>query len=130
MKTIAEIERRTNRIDKLLSDVLVTAVEGGINYWAVVTEYKPDNGYVSFREDENDSGVKVRCTKNSDGDYVMRSQILIFGLMKLDGMSDWLELLNYTSAEEFDEMVDDLDLDAGDADSIFQLAVFGEIVYG
>lgn len=45
-----------------LNDILITAVEGGINYWAFVADYRPNNGMVSVAEDD-----KLRQPQEDEG---------------------------------------------------------------
>lgn len=110
--------------DNLLNDLLVTAVEGGSNYWA------------EFRTCERDAElniVRVTVTEWEPSGDIAKSMIIT--------PADLLRGLQATIAEgekrsEFTNAVPCVirclteNYDANDADIILQHAMFGELVYG
>jgi hypothetical protein len=118
----------TNR-EEFLSDVLITAVEGGINYWASVSEYKPQN---------NPSSVRVHEFDEDTGEYIEPGVLIttkeIGAVVKriMDPDDDIKYVDNHTRSIVFQgAMEDDAgEIDADIADAIMQIAVLGEIVYG
>lgn len=120
---------RTDKRTEFLSDVLVTAVEGGINYWASVSEYDPDAGTVRVHEWHPDTG-ETEDGYAKEGVLVTLDDIARgIGVLRRD---DKLPLTGYwhdfwkadrTNGE-------DGDYDAGHADCVVQAAIFGEVVYG
>ena len=121
--------------DQLILDIFTTAIEGGINYWSWTDEYKwmnedgSDDFYNFFALiEETDNGPKhivdrktvVRgyelATESFQGDEICWSTSAPLSKKKI------------LSPSYVDE--DSWDFDAGDADIIIQLGLFGEVVYG
>lgn len=102
--------------NQFLLDLMCTAVEGGINYWAGVVDTVRD-------DDLNYLSVSIVDLENM-GDYGgdVPSRIVTPDLM-LAGLQAFLN--------EYPDRVSILeDHDAEDADCVMQMAVFGELVYG
>lgn len=103
--------------DTRLSDIFTTAIEGGINYWAEVREYKWDVMPVTtfhaqiVELDDGATPLTIDITTITKGLSLYAER---YGLGLLQGVVD----------------EDDGDFDAGDADVIVQLGLFGEVVYG
>lgn len=98
-----------NATEEELNDILVTAVEGGINYWAYVADYKPDNGMVSVAEDEKPE---------------------VWHDVNLQKMKVGLQICQQKYPHVFEAWALDRNGDASTADVIMQCAIFGEAVYG
>ena len=103
--------------DEFYNDLFVTAMEGGVNTWADVRSYNWDDlrNFSAILVDF-DSGKKHLVNRNviARGYKMARSADI------------------YWSSGERPPMIpsDDWDYDAGDADMIVQLGLFGEVVYG
>lgn len=126
--------------DKILSDILITAVEGGINYWcnsAMVIDA------ISLKEiDINvlDIPRVFDFDKDEDADY--DKHLIRFKLhepIKDDGNVNWYMSYNdlvkglQTWCENNEALSLGLDfdnLDAEDCDQIVQIALFGKVIYG
>lgn len=106
--------------EQFLSDVLVTAVEGGINYWAYVEEYDPNTSVhlVDTLDDEAECLYFVRLPD------IASAIINICNGFK-DISEDRKEIVIKANASN-----EAGDIDADIADAIVQIAVFGEITYG
>jgi len=100
-----------------INDIMVTALEGGINYWCLGA--MPENPQ-----------------ERKEGEYL--SDILSKGkdIMLMDdfGKEHFLTLDNFKKGFKMfqkDNQVEDAgDIDADFADQIIQYAIFGEIIYG
>ena len=94
-----------------LKNLLITAVEGGIRYWAEVKNYDYKKGTVTVRE-EGGSWIKVTTATIAKG----------------------LRLCSKMPADEggwaFSMWLRDRIGDAQAADNIFQFGVLGELKYG
>ena len=98
--------------NELLKDIVITAVEGGINYWAVVKNYQPSLGKFRITEivdDDLDEG-KSLCDYRVDLDTVRRGYIRAI-----------------ESGYTFD---DNTCLDAIEADVVIQFGLFDQVLYG
>lgn len=118
MREMAKSEAR----EEWLRDLLITAVEGGINYWASVSDYRPDEGSVTVHDEED--GDTYSVTTDTIATAVGKFMRGENGCQFIESAGDGqFKLSNRTNGE-------DGDYDAGDADCILQIACFGEVVYG
>jgi hypothetical protein len=123
--------------DQQMLDIFTTALEGGINYWASVDAYHWSN------EDGSDDifgfYAKIReMEDNPNTVYLINREIIERGY-KL-ATEDFREKISWSTDypphkdEFFKSRVIDYDcpwdFDAGDADCILQLGIFGEVIFG
>jgi hypothetical protein len=115
--------KRSPEREEFLKDTLITAVEGGINYWGAVADYDPDAGTVTVYEkeyldtpDEKAFPVTMDTMARGWGQYVKRVG------KAPTGYARQALLANRTNG-------DDGDFDADVADVVLQLGIFGEVVY-
>lgn len=127
-----------------IDDIMCTAIEGGIGYWAVL-----DNSTTDWEETE----AKLRQEQNDIPTYSEVATTMLFEGKKIrffdtdaettlvdkeDAESVWyLDLEKFTKGcRLYEEKYGSIrlkletDFDANDADAIIQLALFGEIVFG
>lgn len=123
---------RTDKRKEFLTDILTTAVEGGINYWARVVKYKwdPDGGtalgeaYVDIYETEEAYDKKPEDIEIHHVDIdVIAKGIGVLRAKHAHYPPKAFWEANSSNGEEGD-------YDAGDADAILQAGIFGEVVYG
>jgi hypothetical protein len=135
--------------EKFLTDLLVTAVEGGINYWAGVEKYDhsgpaPERGVtlVIGTEDLDELNLKVPVLYVDDDRerFAVRVELkdlhrgikaLADGIVQVGGVTRSI----CQHANDHDDAASDLDSSPGDvdadvADCIMQAAVFGEVIFG
>lgn len=114
--------KRSEERNQFYSDIIVTAMAGGIYYWAADKHYN--------RVDEKNVSVRVRDMGDPDepwtlidNDAIGRAlSMLKDGKVKTGrGQKFWAEV--YRTMEG-------ADIDADDADVIVQVACYGEIVFG
>ena len=125
-----------------INDIICTAIEGGITYWCESYmgygdgkspigqdinydyEWLGFGGYLTLEEDKSELD-----SENFDGDgnykYTGMTHRLDLDLFKA-GLEKWISSQTFKPGEAFDIG----DIDAGDADSIVQYAIFGELKYG
>tara|TARA_A100001201_G_scaffold104078_2_gene89269 strand:+ start:36 stop:380 length:345 start_codon:yes stop_codon:yes gene_type:complete len=106
------IEIKDEQIDNWLS----TAFEGGINYWCDGIEVK-DNDY---------KGTKYASECISKGGTIIVEDKEINKQNILDALT-WLSNNKYTKA--LDRLING-GYDADDADVLFQVVCFGNVIYG
>jgi hypothetical protein len=118
--------------EQFFSDVLTTAVEGGINYWAAVSNYCFED------EDGNDvpASVTVHEMDDETGDYKepgvpITTKEIGAAITKILG-EEMKYIPSRTRADIFAASIenDAGDIDADIADTIMQIAVLGEVTYG
>lgn len=122
--------QRTPEREQFLKDVLITAVEGGINYWAAVSEYEPEKGTVTVWEDVDDDGTFGKAHLVTIDTIAHGIQVLTTGenagkAFCMGSAEYWKQFLlaNRTNSE-------DGDYDADIADNVLQAGLFDSIVYG
>jgi hypothetical protein len=116
--------------DKMIDDVLVTAFEGGINYWCSKVEVAEKN-YVGMAS----GAISKNCTlfliedRSEEGEpderHLLDRETMISGFRQaIVKFPRLLEELN-----DYENMAGVI-IDAEMADCIVQLALFDEIIYG
>lgn len=140
--TVIPKRQRTPERARFLSDIITTAVEGGISYWASVSDYHwwdPDlDGGTALHAD----GLPNAYVVVYDGELTGKHGRLV----TVDDIARALAVIRQGPIRFLDEgdraaiMANDRtngdpagdyeDIDANLADSIMQVAVMGEIVYG
>ena len=114
-----------------LTDIMVTALEGGINYWCsrATIKLNPDGTYWNIAESDQ------ACIKYASDAVPYDGRLILFDaeseeeweltLKKvMSGIQKYCEETNTNPAELMD------DYDADTADQIIQYALFNEIVFG
>ena len=125
---------------KFLSDVIITALEGGVGYWSQASEYRHGCVFEAYEEREDkrqpayavihelnddESGYKTEGLR-VDNAVVAKAFKRIMGKDEIPHCDlDWRKRMVAAYWAK-----DACDLDAGDADAIVQIAVLGEVVYG
>lgn len=119
-KAVVEIEIT----EQQLSDMLCSAFEGGVNYWCsevspAVGENRNYTGHLSDAIARGDvTKIAVADSEGEDVHTITRDDLInAFGL------------LSKKVPHQFKYWLDD-NSDASTADCWFQLAVFGEVIYG
>jgi hypothetical protein len=121
--------------DQMIADVYTTALEGGINYWSCVHEYKWSDG----NGNSDVSGFRAVIQEiDEETKYIINKNVIEKGY-KL-ATEDFRDSISWSTDypphkdEFFKSKIMDLenpwDFDAGDADCILQLGIFGEVIFG
>lgn len=117
---VAEI--KVNLTQQDIDDIMVTALEGGINYWCrkakVVGEYLGE----CASEQISRGGTLVLYDAESSDKWELTLEKF------LNGVKMYFEQGCHVQVE--DNAIDAGDIDAGDADCIIQFALFGKEVFG
>lgn len=123
--------------DQLMLDIFTTALEGGINYWAEVIDYRwtdretkkalMKNFYASIKEIDEDNLYLINRDVIVRG-YTIASEELQSEEIRWSTSSP-LSKKDILSASYIDDS-DCWDFDAGDADIIVQLGLFKDIQFG
>lgn len=105
-----------------IDDIMCAALEGGINYWCehvdVVGEYLGE--YAS--EQISRGGTLIF----HDSVKIYQYKLTLDKFLK--GLGIFIRERGLNAIYDID--IETLDIDAGDADSIIQYALFGDIIYG
>ena len=124
------INRRLEISDELIEDILCTAFEGGITYWAdnISCEDNKDMKKVGgwkheylTRTKKKDAVMYIHELETGEK-YPITKKLIIDALQKMDTPE-----YKYTKA--LDRILNE-QYDADDADIVVQTACFGEVVYG
>ena len=108
--------------NECIDDIMTTALEGGITYWCddaeVVGEYLGE-----FANEQISRGGALKLhDSEEDETYELTLDKFLIGLAKLVGERG-LDVI-------YQGKIDPSNIDAEDADTIIQYAIFGEVVYG
>ena len=116
-----------------LTDILITAVEGGINSWAYVRDY------VHTSEDPSKIGVTVSSVDEDEDDFAptrVDLDMIASAVRKITsgevGVHErmFLSITHASNKNDTCPVGDFDDLDADYCDTIFQVALFGKVIYG
>lgn len=130
-----ELEVKLNVIvdDQDIDDIMVGALEGGINYWCRKAEVVEDKYLGEYASEQISRGGSLRLydMENDDFTYVLDKEKLLAGIQK------WLfdAVVNTSTGSIFETREDGIHLDCcnidgSDCDSIVQYAVMGDLVFG
>lgn len=132
---------------QFLTDVLITAVEGGIGYWSQVSDYNfsaedpAERGVLVYIPKEEVDRADYRIDPVTDSIQSWGETIEAFRVrVTLDDLARGLGVItrgetsvhsDYVGAIFAASVANDAgDLDSYDADMIFQAAIFGDVIYG
>ena len=133
------INNRTAERHDFLWGVFVTALEGGINYWARVWEYRPGydidptpkewSDYLDFNALIQCDTIDPRCP-DDEGQYRVTIEVIEKGIKALKSGEAKVNSTILGWIVEGDNENDAGNIDADAADCIVQAGLFGEVVYG
>lgn len=109
-----------------IDDIMVAALEGGINYWCRRAEVVEDRRCADWGHEQiARGGALILWDVESDDKWELNLEKFLHGfkLWVENGMDEY-------DAVQDDGSVDCCEIDACCADEIVQLAVFGEVIYG
>lgn len=111
--------------DQLYLDLFTTALEGGIGYWSVCSAYHWSN------QGTDDFKGFYAVVKDDEAERMIDRAVIAKGY-RLAVSADWRDRLRWSSEKPPLVVTEDTDwdYDAGDADIIVQLGLFGKVVYG
>lgn len=118
--------------NEVLHDIFTTAMEGGVNYWASVTEYGWSCGD-GHTPDTREYHADIRDLEDDNKLHHIGRHVMAHGY-KL-ATTTHRDRIAWSSGEKpplviTEDYDDEWDYDASDADCIVQLGLFGEVVYG
>lgn len=120
---------KTTQPAPLAFDVIVTAVEGGIGYWAMIDSYDWKEPTFEPRNTRYTASAKITCEGKAyriDFLTVRRA----FQLLRRGPLTSPAEATRGRLIGQQFISADDREIDANDADIIVQLGLFGQVVYG
>ena len=107
-------------------DLFITALEGGIDYWARQVSVKPSGSYVE---------AVIAIDSDDARDYGTNDEFLVEGTTNRFHIDDWFmqmgldRLVRSRYQHHVTDVIND-NADATTADVIVQMALFGDIIYG
>ena len=120
-----KVEIRVELTQQDIDDIMVAALEGGINYWCDEAAVEGGEYLGKYASDQISRGGTL-LLHDTDEDAYRKLDLEKF----LKGFKLWLE----NGGDQYGAVqvheVDCCNIDAGCADEIVQYALFGEVVYG
>lgn len=126
---------KTEERKQFIFDVFVTALEGGIGYWANVSKYCfSKNTDCGIKEDLDGFYAKVSDCEGDEifpDNSVINHEVIVKGINKIAKYND-LKISNSIREriKEANRLNDAGIIDANDADCIVQVGLLGELVFG
>ena len=120
----AEINVKLTQQD--IDDIMVAALEGGINYWAGEAEVIEEKRVADWGHEQIARGGVLVIHDIEDPDEKWELTLEKF----LNGFKLWVEDGGDQYGAVQGSEVDCCNIDAGCADAIIQYALFGEVMYG
>lgn len=116
-------EIEVNMTQQDIDDIMVSALEGGINYWCREAEVVEDKRCGDWGHEQiARGGVLILHDAESSGKWELTLEKF------LNGVKLYFEQGCHIQVE--DNRIDTGDMDANDADCIVQFALFGEVIFG
>lgn len=110
-----------------IDDIMVAALEGGINYWCSEAEVVEERRCADWGHEQIARGGALVLRDIEDSSEKWELDLEKF----LKGFKLWVEQgLDEYGAVQKDGTVDCCQIDAACADEIVQLALFGEVTFG
>lgn len=135
MTTLAE--RKRKNLINACHTIMCTAAEGGIGYWSILKDYQwsdegevfrvePMEGWVLEEETREEQDARIASTPPQ---FTVSAESLADAIEKLfDDMTQPRHLRMQAASVLVDPV--NADIDACDADNLFQYAALGSVVYG
>jgi hypothetical protein len=136
-----DMETKMSKRAIFLSDIIVTALEGGIGYWSQCSKY--DHGYNGEGLDEEGRTPAVAVVHEMEdegwGRYSKEALTIdnklvakaFKAIMSKDEIAHASEGWRKRMTKAYWDVDDGVcDIDSGDADCIVQIGLFGEVRYG
>ncbi len=120
-----KVEIRVELTHQDIDDIMVAALEGGINYWCDEAAVESGEYLGKYASDQISRGGTL-LLHDTDEDAYRKLDLEKF----LKGFKLWLENGGDQYGAVQGHEVDCCNIDAGCADEIVQYALFGEVVYG
>lgn len=117
--------------EQFLSDVIVTAIEGGIGYWAVCLQYQWEGNVVVTDHRQHGGGTLAIISPTDTGSiYTITPNTIAHGIavLQADSTVCAASLRDKILAASRENDAGEIDSEA--ADVIVQAGLFGEVVYG
>lgn len=110
--------------------MFTAAIEGGINYWAEVFRYRWSKGGPDHEADFDGFHAVIAETEGGENHRIDR-EVILRGLGRLFA-GEYAGLHTSSAARIMSAALggDAGTLDAGDADALVQVGLFGEVVFG
>lgn len=132
---------RTAERETFLADIIITAAEGGIGYWADVQAYRwccpdLDGGTADPAPNGGSNAYVTLYDMDTDRDYTIDLDVVDKALTRIRGnepipyLSEPTRQLIRACDRLNDTVPGGGDIDANVADQILQVAAFGRVVYG
>lgn len=127
MKTTITINKNIEVSNEDIDDIMATALEGGINYWCGLVSVKQQDfkgaEYASDALSKGATLILFDAETNLSQWELTREKLLI-------GITKYFELPNSEDILDENGTLDTCMIDSCVSDSIIQLALFGELIFG
>ena len=129
-------EKEHSLTSEEIKDVLCTALEGGIGYWACLLNDDPD--WVAARNKLKKEKGEAPCYDEVAYEVLLTGHTIRFEdaeeddiyELKWEDLMEGLRMFEEEREESVHTLLEDGEFDADDADCVIQLAIFKDIIFG
>lgn len=117
--------------DKKAAYIITTAIEGGINYWANVLDYKWTDPELNKGDTVYSAYAKIVETDENKTHEIKHPVIKkAFATLRRGQVEGLAEDYRARLIGQLHLSAEDMDIDAADADIVVQVGLFGKVIYG
>ncbi len=127
-----KLQVKLNLEYETFEDIIVTALEGGSNYWYILGDIKgcplPDE----MPEKAPSERIAFGLWHNKDAEVYIHDNEMdteLLGILTYDSVRERMQLATINHLSELEAMISG-DFDAWTADTLFQVLVMGEVTFG
>ncbi len=127
-----KLQVKLNLEYETFEDIIVTALEGGSNYWYILGDIKgcplPDE----MPEKAPSERIAFGLWHNKDAEVYIHDNEMdteLLGILTYDSVRERMQLATINHLSELESMISG-DFDAWTADTLFQVLVMGEVTFG
>jgi hypothetical protein len=130
-KTTFELTYKKEILLSIIDDMLITALEGGSNYWYILDHTKVETPENFKRNKDIDKEWLDKIYQGSSIDiFDLENPDEKLGELNVENINKGLRLIENIKDKYLLKCILQEEYDAGDADNFFQYIVLGEITFG
>ncbi len=126
-----KLQVKLNLEYETFEEIIVTALEGGSNYWYILGDIKGCPLSFEMTDKAPSQRIAYGLWHNKDAEVYIHDNEMdteLLGILTYDSVRERMQLATINHLSELESMIRG-DYDAWTADTLFQVLVMGEVVY-
>ena len=126
-----KLQVKLNLEYETFEEIIVTALEGGSNYWYILGDIKGCPLSFEMTDKAPSQRIAYGLWHNKDAEVYIHDNEMdteLLGILTYDSVRERMQLATINHLSELESMISG-DYDAWTADTLFQVLVMGEVVY-